>query len=144
MTDVLRIRTVPLPFAFAGKAVVEACRVPKGLVGVARFGKCLAARLKERCLPGRGRSYATEVVTVDGQIMGTSYRITVNGLPKGTTAETLRHAVHAALDNVNKSMSAYRPDSELSRFKAHESLNPFAVSARTAEARPVSGKRMKA
>jgi thiamine biosynthesis lipoprotein len=95
--------------------------------------KRMVNRLKEKCLPGHGQSSDTEVVTFGGQTMGTTYNVTVHGLPIDTAVEALRHATHSALDDVNKRMSVYSPDSELSRFNAHKSQAPFSVSAGTAE-----------
>ena len=95
--------------------------------------KRMATRLKEKWLPGCVRGSGAEVVSFNGETMGTTYNITVPGPPNGTTVEVLKSAVHAALDNINRSMSLYRPDSELSRFNAHQSREPFAVSAATAE-----------
>lgn len=70
--------------------------------------------------------------------MGTTYNITAHGLPKGTTPEALMHAVDAVLHDIDRTMSAHRQDSELCRFNAHASQEPFLVSAGTAEVFRVS------
>ncbi len=62
--------------------------------------------------------------------MGTTYRVLVP-LPVPAVGAELAEATAAALDRVDRLMSTYRPDSELSRFNAHASMEPFAVSAET-------------
>ena len=80
-----------------------------------------------------GCSLGPETLKFGGESMGTTYHITVHGLPKGVTPEAAKHATEDALTDVDRRMSTYKPDSELSRFNAHASQEPFPVSAETAE-----------
>ena len=56
-------------------------------------------------------------ISFSGKTMGTTYHITVvTGFFKNTRA--LKDKIEMRLDEINKSMSAYRKDSEISRFNA--------------------------
>ena len=56
-------------------------------------------------------------VSLSGKTMGTTYHITVvTGFLKNTKA--LKDKIDMRLDEINKSMSTYRKDSEISRFNA--------------------------
>ena len=64
--------------------------------------------------------------------MGTIYTIKVvteNELPE--PVEDLKSAIDAELLRINKLMSTWDPESELSRFNAHPSSQPFPVSGET-------------
>ena len=63
-----------------------------------------------------------------GDTMGTRYHVTV--APVGLELQTL---IDARLAEINRLMSTYDPQSELSRFNAAESTDWFAVSAETAK-----------
>ena len=65
--------------------------------------------------------------------MGTTYRIKVlkEGL-SATQTRALESAVNEALARVNRLMSTYDPDSELSRFNRSRSTKPFPISEETA------------
>jgi thiamine biosynthesis lipoprotein len=56
----------------------------------------------------------------------------VTELPEGTTPEDLQRDVDACLLDVNRKMSTYDPESELSRFNRHPHDDWFDVSAETA------------
>ena len=64
--------------------------------------------------------------------MGTGYHIT---LARAELTAESRQALHADIDallaGINKKMSTYDPDSELSRFNRSQSLKPFPVSFET-------------
>jgi len=73
-------------------------------------------------------------VALGGQSMGTSWSVVLNAPGIDRAARTdLQQAVQAALDRVDRAMSTWDPASEVSRFNAHRSLEPFAVSAPTLE-----------
>ena len=57
-------------------------------------------------------------VGFSGSTMGTRYRVTISGDGRGTDADHLQAGVEDVLETVNRQMSTYRPDSELSRFNA--------------------------
>ena len=70
-----------------------------------------------------------------GQTMGTTYTVKVvtpQPLADGERS-ALADAVAAALDAVDRRMSTYKPDSELSRFNRHASTEPFTVSREVLE-----------
>lgn len=86
--------------------------------------------------PGRkakARSRSASLHTWSGETMGTTFRIRIvkPGL-RGADLEALETATTAALAHVNRLMSTYDPDSELSRFNRWHSTKPFPVSADTA------------
>lgn len=61
--------------------------------------------------------------------MGTTYSIKVAAPPADIDAHAVRSAVDQVLDRIDRSMSGYRPDSEVSRFNAATSTDWFEVSA---------------
>lgn len=80
-----------------------------------------------------------EVITVNGPTMGTTFAVTV-------VADSLSDAQGAAiealikdeLETIDKLMSNYRPDSEISRFNAHGSAEPFPLSTPMVEVLAIS------
>ena len=89
-----------------------------------------AAALVSGC--GSGRPAAGVGHEFIGPTMGSSYTVKIAGKPLSAAGEAAaREAVHAALEGVDLSMSAHRPASELSRFNAHASPSPFALSPPT-------------
>lgn len=58
----------------------------------------------------------SEQIVLSGPTMGTGYRITLRPLPDGHTAESLQAAIDERLVAINRVMSTYDPDSELSRL----------------------------
>jgi len=83
---------------------------------------------------GRGTPARARVPEFSGSTMGTVYKVKVV-LPDPAAADlaALHGLIEAELESVNGRMSTYRPDSELSRFNAHASAEPFPVSAPTFE-----------
>lgn len=83
------------------------------------------------CGDWRGPSGAT-AFEFRGPTMGTAYtvKIAAPALSEGAR-DAARAAVAAALDDVVARMSAYLPDSELSRFNRHDATTPFALSPDT-------------
>lgn len=61
-----------------------------------------------------------EVVTFVGETMGTTYSVKLVGTPRGVDHQALEHEISETLETVNRQMSTYRPESELSRFNAAE------------------------
>lgn len=70
-------------------------------------------------------------VTLEGATMGTTYHVKVVAESADASARivTMQPDIDTALRRVNAQMSTYQDDSELSRFNAHASTEPFAVSA---------------
>ena len=75
-----------------------------------------------------------ELYAFQGRKMGTSYQVKVaaRNLSDQRVFE-LRVAIDSAFDEVDRKMSTYRPESELSRFNELNSDDPFPVSAETLE-----------
>ncbi len=70
------------------------------------------------------------LLTWEGHTMGTIYSVKIAGVtPDEKLAASLRAAVEKRLDEINRQMSHYQPDSELSRFSNSTSTAPFKVSA---------------
>lgn len=61
--------------------------------------------------------------------MGTTYSIKVASAPDNVDAHALRAAVDEVLARIDRSMSGYRADSEISRFNASSSRDWYEVSA---------------
>jgi thiamine biosynthesis lipoprotein len=75
---------------------------------------------------------ARPVFAFSGATMGTTYNVRIAGAALTPERETqLRRAVEASLDGVVARMSTYDPTSELSRFNAHASTVPLALSSAT-------------
>jgi thiamine biosynthesis lipoprotein len=66
-----------------------------------------------------------------GSTMGTVYSVKVVDLPAGRSPETLGGDIDRLLGEVDRLMSTYRDDSQLSRFNARDSLDWFPVSSET-------------
>jgi len=65
-----------------------------------------------------------------GPAMGSTYTVKLAG-HGGLAAEAARDAVHDALQSIERRMSTYLPDSELSRLNRAAAGTPFALSAET-------------
>ncbi|MCH8542749.1 MAG: FAD:protein FMN transferase [Alcanivorax sp.] len=57
---------------------------------------------------------------LSGPTMGTVWQVQVAGVPSGTSLEQLQSDIEALLDMVNRQMSTYIDDSDLSRFNQAE------------------------
>lgn len=73
------------------------------------------------------------VLSISGESMGTFWNVKVAGPPKGCDQSTVRERVTETLDRIDRLMSTYKDDSEISRFNASDSTDWFAVSAETAK-----------
>ena len=83
------------------------------------------------CAVGCERAARTKTIT--GETMGAVYTVRAVVPGHATISEAdLRTAVEEAFERINGLMSTYREDSELSRFNASRSTEPFSVSADTA------------
>lgn len=61
---------------------------------------------------------AQDLVTLKGETMGTTYSVKLVGLPRSADLDAMKLGVHGVLETVNRQMSTYRPESELSRLNA--------------------------
>ena len=60
--------------------------------------------------------------------MGTTYSVKVSPLPAGLSAESLQADIDRGLAEVNRQMSTWQKDSELSQFNRYEKTDWFPVS----------------
>jgi FAD:protein FMN transferase len=74
-------------------------------------------------------SRAPEELAISGPTMGTTYSVKVADPPKGIDAAAVRSAADDVLDRIDRSMSGYRIDSEISRFNTAASTDWFDVSS---------------
>jgi len=72
---------------------------------------------------------APEELTITGPTMGTTYSIKVADAPKRVDAAAIRSAADEILDRIDRSMSGYRINSEISRFNEAASAEWFDVSS---------------
>jgi len=73
--------------------------------------------------------HAEQLLELHGSTMGTTYSVKIPSLPDGVTPRTLARLIEQDLVRVNHLMSTYQPDSELSRFNAHQSTDWLDVSS---------------
>ena len=84
-------------------------------------------------LGGCQQKNATETLHLSGQTMGTTWSVAMLPEPDGTDAAALEQRLQERLDQINRLMSTYDPQSELSRFNDQTSTDWFAISEETAE-----------
>jgi thiamine biosynthesis lipoprotein len=89
----------------------------------------LCAWLLAACLIA-GCSEAPKEIHLSGQTMGTTYNIKFVA-EEAVDAEKLQQEVDVLLVEINKLMSTYDPDSELSQFNQWQSTEPFSLSGET-------------
>ncbi|MCA9127541.1 MAG: FAD:protein FMN transferase [Planctomycetales bacterium] len=73
------------------------------------------------------------VQMLSGQTMGTTYSIKLVPTEQMPPLEELAERIEQELESVNRQMSTYRDDSEISNFNAFRSLDWFSVSSQTAQ-----------
>ncbi|MEL6342860.1 MAG: FAD:protein FMN transferase [Myxococcota bacterium] len=97
------------------------------------FVGALFVMLWQRRPQAPGSTPNRTLTTFQGEIFGTTYavKIVTPKTPSETHRADLEAAMKAAMDNVNDKMSTWQPDSEISRFNAHDSTAPFPVSSET-------------
>lgn len=67
-------------------------------------------------------------VELSGPTMGTQYHVTLRPLPQDYSAESLQAAIDRRLAEINRIMSTYDPDSELSRLNENASTDWVRIS----------------
>jgi len=75
----------------------------------------------------------TELVHLSGQTMGTTWSVVLLPNAEGTDAAGLKKRLQERLDQINRLMSTYDPESEISRFNELASTDWFALSPDTAQ-----------
>ena len=76
-----------------------------------------------------GCARAPEELVISGPTMSTTYSVKVVAAPEGVDNHALRVTTDEILARIDRSMSGYRDDSEISRFNASTSTDWFSVSA---------------
>lgn len=79
------------------------------------------------CAAGCARS-GPEPLVLSGVTMGTTWEVKIADPPASVSAEVLQRGILGILDEIDRSMSTYRPDSELSRLNADASGDWFGLS----------------
>ena len=106
-----------------------------------RFNWLFVFAISFAFLAACGEPAAPPAQTFHGETMGTTYNVSIVAHEPLDDAR-VQSAIDAELASVDRAMSTYRDDSELSRFNRHTSGEPFALSAETfavfAAARAVS------
>jgi thiamine biosynthesis lipoprotein len=64
-----------------------------------------------------------------GHTMGTTYRVTITGYVPRSRLDAIGSRIEGTLKEINRQMSTWDPDSEISRFNALEECGPFPVSS---------------
>ena len=80
-------------------------------------------------LGGLYRQSSIEHPATYGETMGTTYSIRITGKVKQDKLEVLKTRIDATLNEINRQMSTWDPESEISAFNRSMSTNPVAVSA---------------
>jgi FAD:protein FMN transferase len=75
-----------------------------------------------------GCERAPQELAISGPTMGTTYSIKVASAPDNVDAHALRVAADEVLARIDRSMSGYREDSEISRFNAATTTDWYEVS----------------
>lgn len=77
------------------------------------------------------------LIELSGSTMGTSYHIKIassrEASPKDLGVDALQREIDQRLEQINATMSTYRPDSDLSRFNAYAGTDWFPVPAAVVE-----------
>ncbi|HTT08514.1 MAG TPA: FAD:protein FMN transferase [Gammaproteobacteria bacterium] len=84
-------------------------------------------------LPACDRHPPAAVESFSGAAEGTTYHIKLAQPPEPLTREVLQEAITTVLTRIDREMSAYRPDSDLSRFNASQGTDWFPVSGELRE-----------
>ncbi|NLO32005.1 MAG: FAD:protein FMN transferase [Candidatus Hydrogenedentes bacterium] len=79
----------------------------------------------------QGCTAPSRATVLHGNALGTFYTVNISQLPDEVTSEEIQDVVDSTLDRINRLMSTYLDDSELSRFNTHESHTPFQLSPET-------------
>jgi thiamine biosynthesis lipoprotein len=84
------------------------------------------------CAPAQPEPRIPQVMAISGSTMGTTYTVKVAELPADATLVELRSAVDERLEWINRHMSTYVADSDVSRFSQHSGSDWFEVARETA------------
>ena len=73
-------------------------------------------------LLGCSKDDAEGSMSLGGKTMGTTYSVKLVDVPHAIEKSTLAREIDGLLETVDRRMSTYRPDSELSRFNRSEEV----------------------
>ena len=79
-------------------------------------------------VPGTSEPGIAASLTFSGPTMGTTYKVTVVAPLSATDQQNIEALIASELAEVDRQMSTWRPDSEITRFNAHASSEPFTAS----------------
>jgi thiamine biosynthesis lipoprotein len=74
------------------------------------------------------RSYYVKHPILVGHTMGTEYSVTIKGYVSRSAIKKIQRTIEGQLVEINRQMSTWDPDSEISQFNAWEKSGPFPVS----------------
>jgi thiamine biosynthesis lipoprotein len=74
----------------------------------------------------------SDLISIGGSTMGTTYTVKLRAMPRSLSPEALAAQIARRLERVERLLSTYDPDSELSRFNRSPSTDWFEVSPDTA------------
>ena len=74
-----------------------------------------------------------ETIHLSGQTMGTTWSVAMLPNLEATDATALKQRLQKRLDQINRLMSTYDPESELSRFNKQTRTDWFPISEETAQ-----------
>jgi len=95
-----------------------------------RFSITCGALFLAACAAAAAPSAASNVLTWEGRTMGTFYSVRIAGVAQDAKlAVELRGRVEGRLNELNRELSHYQPESEISRFNTSTSIAPCKVSA---------------
>ncbi len=92
------------------------------------FALLIFACLAVSCSKSKAPAGFEGPLTLSGRTMGTYYRIKLAELPPPLRQDDLKSEIERILQEVNRQMSTYIPESELSRFNRYENDDWFTVS----------------
>lgn len=78
------------------------------------------------------KAIPASILVLDGETQGTTYSIKISELPHQQSAYELQAEIHTVLAQIDKQMSNWNPDSEISQFNKYSETDWFEVSADTA------------
>lgn len=99
---------------------------------VQRHGTVLLAVSLWLSLAAASSCFAAEVAKLDGRTMGTTWHAVLEFNGDDYSAGDFEEQIEVRLAEINRLMSTYDPESELSRFNASQSTDWFEVSPETA------------
>ena len=74
-----------------------------------------------------------DIIIFMGNIMGTTFTIKIISAQPFNNYRNLEIGIDSVLEEMNKQMSTWNPNSEISRFNRNKSINPISVSSQLFE-----------